>query len=96
MAHGHLVAEHALTMERQGPGGYKLYTNGKETDEGAMRTVVASLVKSEPQVQAVIAADRGIAYGEVMHVVGLGRHLGHRHMRVSGGEVLGHPAFGRG
>jgi biopolymer transport protein ExbD len=66
----------ALTLERQNPSGYKLYTNGKATDEGAMRTVVAAAVKSEPQLQAVIAADRGIAYGDVMHVVDVIKALG--------------------
>ena len=66
----------AVTMQRQGPAGYKLFTNGHETDEGAMRTVVAALVKTEPQVQAVIAADRGIAYGDVMHVVDVVKSLG--------------------
>ncbi|HXJ21111.1 MAG TPA: biopolymer transporter ExbD [Polyangia bacterium] len=66
----------ALTLERQDPGGYKLYTNGKATDEGSMRTVVAAAVKSEPQLQAVIAADRGIPYGDVMHVVDVIKALG--------------------
>ena len=66
----------AVTIQRQGPAGYKLYTNGQETDEGAMRTVVAGLVKSDPQLQAVIAADRGIAYGDVMHVVDVVKALG--------------------
>jgi biopolymer transport protein TolR len=66
----------AVTLERKNAGGYKLYTNGHETDEGAMRTTVAALVKSEPQLQAVIAADRGIAYGDVMHVVDVVKALG--------------------
>jgi len=66
----------ALTLERQNPSGYKLYTNGKATDEGAMRTAVAAAVKNEPQLQAVIAADRGIAYGDVMHVVDVIKALG--------------------
>jgi biopolymer transport protein TolR len=67
----------AVTMQREGTtAGYKLFTNGRETDEGAMRTVVAGLVKSEPQVQAVIAADRGIPYGDVMHVVDVVKALG--------------------
>jgi biopolymer transport protein ExbD len=66
----------AVTMERQGPAGYKLFTNGRETDEGAMRNAVAALVKTDPELQAVIAADRGIAYGDVMHVVDVVKALG--------------------
>ena len=66
----------ALTMARQGAGGYKLYTNGHETDEGAMRTTIVSLVKGQPELQAVIAADSGIPYGDVMHVVDVIKGLG--------------------
>jgi biopolymer transport protein ExbD len=64
-----------LSMERA-PGGYKLYENGKETDEATIRSRVPGLVKKDPDLQAVIAADRGIPYGDVMHVVDLVRELG--------------------
>jgi biopolymer transport protein ExbD len=66
----------ALTMQREPAGGYKLYTNGRETDEGAMRAAVSPLVKNEPELQAIIAADRGIPYGDVMHVVDVVKALG--------------------
>jgi biopolymer transport protein ExbD len=66
----------ALTLERQPAGGYKLYENGRATDEAAVRALVPGLVKSEPALQAIIAADRGIAYGDVMHVVDLVKALG--------------------
>jgi biopolymer transport protein ExbD len=66
----------ALTMQRQPAGGYRLFTNGRETDEVAMRALVPPLVKSEPNLQAIIAADRGIAYGDVMHIVDVVKALG--------------------
>jgi len=66
----------ALTMQREPAGGYKLFTNGHETDEGAMRAVVSPLAKNEPDLQAIIAADRGIPYGDVMHVVDIVKALG--------------------
>jgi biopolymer transport protein ExbD len=65
-----------LSMTRQPGGSYKLFENGKETDEAGIRTRVPRLVKSDPELQAVIAADRGIPYGDVMHIVDLVRALG--------------------
>jgi biopolymer transport protein ExbD len=58
------------------PDGYKLYEGGKETTEASIRQKVPSLVKTDPELQAIIAADRGIPYGDVMHVVDLVRELG--------------------
>lgn len=66
----------ALTLERQPAGGYKLYNNGRLTDEAAVRALVPGLVRSEPALQAIIAADRGIAYGDVMHIVDVVKALG--------------------
>ena len=65
-----------LSMTREPAGGYKLYNNGKETDERGIRALIPNLMKSDPELQAVIAADRGIAYGDVMHVVDVVRGLG--------------------
>jgi biopolymer transport protein ExbD len=64
-----------LSMTRV-PSGYKLFENGKETSEASIRTRVPTLVKSDPELQAIIAADRGIPYGDVMHIVDLVRELG--------------------
>jgi biopolymer transport protein ExbD len=64
-----------LSMART-PGGYKLYEGGRETTEAGIRQKVPPLVKSDPELQAIIAADRGIPYGDVMHVVDLVRELG--------------------
>jgi biopolymer transport protein TolR len=66
----------ALTLEREVSGGYKLYRNGQPTDEQAVRAAVPGLLKSDPELQAIVAADRGIAYGDVMHVVDVIKALG--------------------
>jgi biopolymer transport protein TolR len=66
----------ALTLEREVSGGYKLYRNGQPTDEQAVRALVPGLLKSDPELQAIVAADRGIAYGDVMHVVDVIKALG--------------------
>jgi biopolymer transport protein ExbD len=65
-----------LSMTKQPSGGYKLFEGGKETDEAAVRKLVPGLVKKDPEIQAVIAADQGIPYGDVMHVVDVVRALG--------------------
>jgi biopolymer transport protein ExbD len=65
-----------LSLSRGPSGGYKLYQDGHETDERAIRAVVPGLVRRDPELQAIIAADRGIAYGDVMHVVDVVRELG--------------------
>src|SRR5262249_47287670 len=64
-----------LSMTRQ-PAGYKLFENGHETNEAAIRARVPGLIKKDPELQVVIGADRGIPYGDVMHVVDLVRELG--------------------
>jgi biopolymer transport protein ExbD len=65
-----------LSLARVVEGGYKIFGNGRETDEAGVRTLIAELVKHDPELQATIAADRGIAYGDVMHVVDLVRASG--------------------
>ena len=66
----------ALTLQPDPTRGYRLYANGKETDEEKARTLIAGLVGRDPQVQAIIAADKRIAYGDVMHVVDLVKSVG--------------------
>jgi biopolymer transport protein TolR len=66
----------ALTLERESAGGYKLYRDGQPTNEQAVRALVPGLVKGDPELQAIVAADRGIPYGDVMHVVDLIKSLG--------------------
>jgi biopolymer transport protein ExbD len=66
----------ALTLQREPAGGYRLYANGRQTDEEGVRGLIATLGAKDPDLQAVIAADRGIDYGDVMHVVDLVKSLG--------------------
>jgi biopolymer transport protein TolR len=65
-----------LSLTRESGGGFKLFGNGRETDEAGIRTLVADLVRRDPDLQAIIAADRGIPYGDVMHIVDVVRALG--------------------
>jgi biopolymer transport protein ExbD len=65
-----------LSLTRDGAGGYKLYDNGRAADEASLRATIPALVRNDPELQAIIAADRGIAYGDVMHLVDVVRALG--------------------
>jgi biopolymer transport protein ExbD len=66
----------ALTLARRPEGGYTLYANGEKTDEAAVRTLLPALLTKDPALQVIIAADRGISYGDVVHVVDLVKALG--------------------
>lgn len=68
----------ALTLAKKSGGqpGFDLYLNGDKMDEGRARGVIADLVNKNKDIQAVIAGDKGIAYGDVMHIVDLVKSLG--------------------
>ena len=66
----------ALTLERAQAGGYTLYANGERTDEAQVRVMIPSMLAKNKELQAIIAADRGISYGDVVHIVDLVKSLG--------------------
>ena len=66
----------ALTLSRRPEGGYVLYVNGERTDEAQVRSLVPTLLEKDRDLQTVIAADKGIAYGDVVHIVDLVKVLG--------------------
>jgi biopolymer transport protein ExbD len=68
----------ALTLQREAAGGYTLYANGNKTDDEGVRSLVRGLFAENRELQAVVAADRTIAYGDVVHVVDLVKALGIR------------------
>ena len=66
----------ALTLSRDPLGRYKLYANGEKTDEPAVKAMIPDMLPKNEDLQAIIAADRGIAYGDVVHIVDLVKSLG--------------------
>jgi biopolymer transport protein ExbD len=66
----------ALTLQREAAGGYTLYANGEKTDEMKVRAQIPAMLEKNKDLQAIIAADKGIAYGDVVHVVDLVKSLG--------------------
>ncbi len=65
-----------LSKKTDGSAGYDLYLNGEKVDEAKASRVVTELVTQKKDIQAVIAGDKGIAYGDVMHIVDLVKTLG--------------------
>lgn len=65
-----------LAKKPDGSAGYELYLNGEKVDEPKAQRVVTELVTQKKDIQAVIAGDKGIAYGDVMHIVDLVKSLG--------------------
>lgn len=65
-----------LTKKEGGQAGYDLFLNGDKVDEAKASAIVTDLVGKNRDIQAVIAGDKGIAYGDVMHIVDLVKTLG--------------------
>ena len=67
----------ALTLQRDpASGNVMLYANGEKTDEPAVKAMIPDMLAKNKDLQAIIAADRGISYGDVVHVVDLVKSLG--------------------
>ncbi len=66
----------AITLAKETTGGYALYINGEKSDEPRLRTQIPEMLKENKDLQAIIAADKGIAYGDVVHIVDLVKALG--------------------
>ena len=65
----------ALTLSRT-PSGYDLYANGEKTDEITLQRTIPDMLKKNKDLQTIIAADKGIAYGDVVHIMDLVKSLG--------------------
>ncbi|MEO6954628.1 MAG: biopolymer transporter ExbD [Polyangia bacterium] len=64
----------SITLQRT-DAGFDLYVNGEKTDEGKLRAMVPPMVAKNKELQAVISADKGIAYGDVVHIVDVVKQL---------------------
>ncbi|MBI3178783.1 MAG: biopolymer transporter ExbD [Deltaproteobacteria bacterium] len=54
----------------------RLFLNGVPTDEAALVAAVDAAVKSDAKAQAIIAADKAVSHGQVVHVIDLVRSRG--------------------
>ncbi|MBC7793454.1 MAG: biopolymer transporter ExbD [Clostridia bacterium] len=62
----------AITVTKDG----SMYLNGAPTDEAGLKAFIPDVVKNDPKAQAIIAADKEVAHGKVIHLIDLIRQLG--------------------
>ncbi|MFO8071231.1 MAG: biopolymer transporter ExbD [Polyangia bacterium] len=67
-----VVTTLAITITEEG----QLYLDGEKMDESKVRTQISRAKKTDPNLRVIIAADRRIAHGEVVHVIDMVRKLG--------------------
>jgi len=58
-----------VTLRHEPQGGYELYANGVPTDLEKIEPLVADLLQRNAELTAIVAADEGIPYGDVVQVV---------------------------
>ena len=55
----------ALVLSKEG----KLFLNGTETTEPALKAFIANELVQHPDLQAIIAADKEVSHGAVVHLI---------------------------
>ena len=80
----------ALTLDRTAA----LYLNGEKTDEAAVTKFIAAELPKNPDLQAIIAADKIVSHGAVVRVIDLVKRAGVRKfaINVESGALGGPPA----
>jgi biopolymer transport protein ExbD len=68
-----------LTLTKEGG----LFLNGEKTDDGGLQRYIAAELPRNPDLQAVIAADKVVAHGQVVHVIDLVKRAGVRKFAIN-------------
>jgi biopolymer transport protein ExbD len=68
-----------LTLTKEGA----LYLNGDKTDDGGLERYIATELPKNPDLQAVIAADKVVPHGSVVHVIDLVKRAGVRKFAIN-------------
>jgi biopolymer transport protein ExbD len=68
-----------LTLTKEGG----LFLNGEKTDDGGVQRYIAAELPRNPDLQAVIAADKVVAHGQVVHVIDLVKRAGVRKFAIN-------------
>ena len=66
----------ALTLQREPAGGYSIYANGEKTDEPGVKKLIPDMLGKNKDLQAIIAADRIVSHGDVVHVIDMVKRAG--------------------
>jgi biopolymer transport protein ExbD len=62
----------ALTIQKDG----SMYLNGERSSDAAVAKYITDELPKNPDLQAIIAADRVVPHGEVVHVIDLVKRAG--------------------
>src|SRR3569623_1082936 len=62
----------ALTLTKENV----LYLNGEKTDDAAVVKFIGTTLPGQPDLQAIIAADRSVPHGDVVHIIDLVKRAG--------------------
>ena len=62
----------ALTLTKDGA----LYLNGERSSDDAVIKYIGGELPNNPELQAIIAADRSVSHGDVVHVIDLVKRTG--------------------
>jgi biopolymer transport protein ExbD len=68
----------ALTITRDG----QLHVNGEPRTEDEATTLIRAAVRGNPDIQAIIAADKTVAHGDWVHLVDIAKLAGVRKFAV--------------
>ena len=68
-----------LTLTKDGG----LYLNGDKTDDGGVQRFIATELPRNPELQAVIAADKVVPHGSVVHIIDLVKRAGIRKFAIN-------------
>jgi biopolymer transport protein ExbD len=68
-----------LTLTKEGG----LYLNGDKSDDAGVQRYIAAELPKNPDLQAVIAADKVVPHGSVVHVIDLVKRAGVRKFAIN-------------
>jgi biopolymer transport protein ExbD len=68
-----------LTLTKEGG----LYLNGDKSDDAGVQRYIATELPKNPDLQAVIAADKVVPHGSVVHVIDLVKRAGVRKFAIN-------------
>jgi biopolymer transport protein TolR len=69
----------AVTLTKDGA----MYLNGEKSNDQAVARYIAETIPRTPDLQAVIAADRVVPHGDVVHVIDLVKRAGVRRFAIN-------------
>jgi biopolymer transport protein ExbD len=82
----------ALTLTRDG----QLYLNGERSSEAEVAKQIAAELPKNPDLQAIIAADKVVPHGSVVHVIDFVKRSGVRKFAINVDSAAAAPASGDG